>query len=143
MMQFTEDMKIGVPNVDSQHQSLIDFANSAAVLSKSNPTREEMKECLDFLGNYVIQHFFDEEQLQLESKYTRYRQHKAIHTEFVETFKSLYAEFVTNGPSDALSFALNNSVSDWIITHIKKEDVVFGAHYSKYKLDKLKKHIGE
>lgn len=141
MIQFMEDMKIGVPNVDSQHQGLIDFANKAAALSNANPSREDMKECLDFLGNYVIQHFTDEEELQIESKYPRFLQHKAIHSEFVETFKSLYAEFQANGPSDALSYALNNSVSDWIITHIKKEDIAFGKHYSKFKLDRLQNYI--
>lgn len=141
MMKFTDDMKIGVPYIDSQHKSLIDFANKAASLCVANPSKEEMKECLDFLGEYVVKHFNDEEKLQIESKYPRYKQHKEIHQEFVDTFKSLYAEFEKNGPSDELTYALTNRVSNWILTHIKREDVVFGKHYTKVKLDHLRTYI--
>jgi len=37
MIQFTEDMKIGIPHIDSQHKSLIDFANKAASFCVTNP----------------------------------------------------------------------------------------------------------
>lgn len=139
-MQFTEDMKIGVPHIDSQHRSLIDFVNEAASLCITNPSKEEMEKCLNFLGDYVVKHFGDEEKLQVESKYPRYHQHKEIHNEFVGTFKSLYAEFQKNGPTDELSFALANTVSNWVVTHIKMEDVQFGKHYTKTKIDQLETH---
>ena len=141
MIQFTEDMKLGIPHIDSQHKSMIDFANRAASLCDTNPDQEEMKECLDFLGNYVFEHFRDEEALQIESNYPRYQQHREIHQEFVGTFNSLYAEFQKNGASHKLSLALTNSVSNWIITHIKKEDIEFGKHYSKVKMEHIKKYI--
>lgn len=141
MMRFTEDMKIGIPHIDSQHKGLIDFANKASSLCVANPSREEMEECLDFLGDYVVKHFSDEEKLQIESKYPRYRQHKEIHQEFVGTFASLYAEFQKNGPSAELSSALTDRVLNWIMTHIKMEDVAFGKHYTKVKLDRLQTHF--
>lgn len=137
-MQFTEDMKIGVPHIDLQHKEMMDFADKTVALCTANPSREEMQEHLDFLGNYVVKHFGDEEKLQIESKYPRYPQHKEIHDEFVRTFHSLYAEFQKNGPSSELSSILTSKVTNWIITHIKKEDITFGKHYTKTKLDHLK-----
>lgn len=130
MIQFTEDMKIGVPHIDAQHQELIDLANKTASLCEQNPSEEQMKECLDFLGNYVVKHFGDEEALQIESNYPRYPQHKEIHQEFVGTFQSLYARFEKSGPTEELSRIFNRSVSNWIVTHIKMEDIVFGKHYA-------------
>lgn len=143
MLQFTEDMKIGMPLIDSQHKSMIDFANKLSVLCEENPGKEGLMESLDFLGNYVVQHFSDEEKLQVESNYPRYEQHRGIHQEFVETFQSLHAEFEKNGPSAEFTEALTNSVFNWIITHIKKEDVVFGKHYTELKLKCLKLYIPE
>ena len=141
MLQFTEDMKIGIPHIDSQHRSLVDFVNKAAALSAADPTKEEMKECLDFLGNYVVQHFQDEEQAQIESKYPRYNEHKEIHDEFVGTFKSLYAEFERSGPTEELATILANQVSNWVMTHIQMEDMVFGSHYNKVKLGHMQTHV--
>lgn len=141
MILFTNEMKIEIPHIDSQHKSLVDFANKATSLCAANPSKEEMKECLDFLGNYVIRHFSDEEKLQLESNYPRYRQHKEIHEEFVRTFLSMCAEFEKYGPSEELSVALTKRVSNWIITHIKVEDVRFGQHYALFKENRLETNI--
>lgn len=141
MQLFTEEMKIGIPHIDAQHKGLIDFANKVSSLSAANPGKEEMKECLNYLGEYVVRHFHDEEQMQVESDYPRYQQHRAIHQEFVETFQSLYSEFLKNGPTEELSAALNTRVSSWIITHIKKEDVEFGKHYTKVKRERLRQYM--
>lgn len=143
MFQFTEDMKMGIPLIDSQHKSMIDFANKLSALCGGNAGKEEMKESLDFLGNYVVQHFNDEEKMQMESNYPRYQQHRDIHQEFVQTFQSLSAEFEKSGSSAEFTDVLTNSVFNWIITHIKKEDVVFGKHYTEMKLKCLKLYIPE
>lgn len=143
MIRFTEDMKLGIPHIDSQHKSMIDFANRAAFLCDTNPDKEQMRQFLDFLYNYITEHFRDEEELQIVSNYPRYQKHRDIHREFVVTFNALYEEFQKNGPSHELSLALTNSVTNWIITHIKKEDIEFGKHYSKVKRERLKKFITE
>lgn len=133
MLQFTDDMKIGVPHIDAQHKELVELVKKASSLGITNPSKEEMKKCLDFLGGYVVKHFGDEEKLQAESGYPGYDKHKKIHQDFVGTFKSLYADFQKNGPTAKLSFALTNSVSNWVITHIKREDVTFGKYYAQAK----------
>ena len=143
MMKFTEDMKIGVPHVDAQHRSLVEFVNKASELCASMPTKEEMQECLDFLGNYVVQHFKDEEEIQIECKYPRYPQHKEIHAEFVGTFQTLYAKFQKDGPTEELANVLANQVANWVFTHIKMEDIEVGKHYNKVKSEHLKTHARE
>lgn len=137
MVQFTDDMKLGIHHIDLQHESLVDFVNRAAALSGRDPSKEEMRACLDFLGNYVVKHFSDEEELQVESYYPRYRQHREIHQEFVRTFESLCKEFEKNGPTEDLSIALTKRVSNWIITHIKMEDLRFGEHYRIFREEAL------
>jgi len=140
MMEFSEDMKIGVPHIDAQHSSLVEFVNKAAELCASQPSKEEMQESLDFLGNYVVQHFQDEEQIQIDSKYPRYKQHKEIHDEFVGIFKGLYAKFQEDGPTEEIARVLANQVTNWVSTHIQMEDIEVGKHYNKVKSDRLQTH---
>jgi hemerythrin len=130
MFQFTDDMKTGIQHVDDQHRQLVDLVNQASSLGVSNPDKAEMKTCLDFLGEYVVKHFGDEEKLQQESSYPDFPRHQKIHEDFVQTFKTMYADFEANGPSSNLSFALSNTVTNWLIAHIKVEDVKFGKHYA-------------
>ncbi|MCL1790666.1 MAG: bacteriohemerythrin [Peptococcaceae bacterium] len=130
MFQYTDDMKTSIKHIDNQHKELVDLVNRAASVGVTNPSKEEMKNCLDFLGQYVVKHFEEEEKLQKESSYPNYAQHKKIHDDFIKTFKDLYADFEKNGPSAKLSFALSNTVTHWLITHIKREDVKFGKHYA-------------
>ncbi|MCL1918116.1 MAG: hemerythrin family protein [Peptococcaceae bacterium] len=131
MFEFTDKMKMNIEHIDKQHKGLVDFVNHAATLSGANPTSEEMKECLDFMGEYVIQHFGDEEKLQIESQYPYFPAHKKIHTDFVQTFKGLYLDFEINGPTSKLAFALSYTVSDWLIEHIEGEDAKFGKYFTK------------
>ncbi|MCL1852499.1 MAG: bacteriohemerythrin [Peptococcaceae bacterium] len=132
MYQFTDDMRTDIKHIDNQHKELVDLVNNAASLGIANPSKEDMKKCLDFLGQYVIKHFGDEEKLQKESNYPNYAHHKKIHDDFITTFKELYADFEKNGPSPKLSFALSNTLTSWLITHIKREDVKFGKHYATH-----------
>ncbi|MCL1791257.1 MAG: bacteriohemerythrin [Peptococcaceae bacterium] len=131
MFQFTDEMRTEIEHIDSQHKELVELVNHAAVLGETNPDRGDMKSCLDFLGEYVVKHFGDEEKLQVDSSYPNYVQHKTIHDNFIETFQELYADFENNIPMSKLTFVLSTTVSHWLITHIKSEDVKFGRYFAR------------
>jgi hemerythrin len=129
MFQFTNDLKTNILHIDRQHKELVELVNRAVALGLRNQNREEMKDCLVFLGEYVVRHFGDEEKLQIESEYPFYLQHKKSHDDFIETFKVMYAGFIKFGPSSKLSYMLSNTVVNWLIKHIKMEDAKFGKHF--------------
>ncbi|MCL1916832.1 MAG: hemerythrin family protein [Peptococcaceae bacterium] len=130
MFQFTDDLKTNIQHIDSQHRELVKMVNHTAALGTSNPSKEEMKKCLDFLGEYVVKHFGDEEALQMASAYPYYDHHKHIHDSFIKSFKALYADFEVTGPTSKLAYALSYTVSDWLISHIGGEDVKFGKYFA-------------
>ena len=131
MFQFTDEMRTEIEHIDSQHRELVKLVNHAATLGISNPDKAEMQKCLDFLGEYVVKHFGDEEKLQIECSYPGYAQHKQIHDNFIGTFEGLYSDFENDVPFSKISFVLSNAVSHWLVTHIRSEDAQFGKYFAR------------
>ncbi len=98
-------------------------------MGSKSASKEETRRTIDFLGEYVIKHFGDEEALQRQSRYGNYESHKKEHQFFINEIKKLKEEFAANGPSAKFSVSLNTSIINWIVKHIKTVDVEFGKYY--------------
>ena len=131
-LMFSEDMEMGVAKIDAQHKELIDRINAVILMEQKAFSKEEIQKTLDFLGEYVVQHFADEEALQVESKYPKYEWHKGLHQGFINDFKKLRNEFVANGVSMKFTLDLNQSIISWVIKHVKGADVEFGRYYKEH-----------
>jgi len=131
-LMFSGDMETGVAKIDAQHKELIDRINAVISMEQKVFSKEETKKTLDFLGEYVVKHFTDEEALQVECKYPKYEWHKEQHQNFVNDFQKLRSEFVTDGASMKFTLDLNQSVISWVIKHIKSADVEFGRYYKEH-----------
>jgi hemerythrin len=129
-------MEVGVVKIDEQHKELIDRINSLVTMGSKVFSQEETQKTLDFLGNYVVQHFGDEEELQKECNYPKYEWHKAIHQDFIKDFIKLKEEFARYGASFNFTLELNHRIVSWIVRHIKSEDVEFGKFYTSQTNDK-------
>ncbi len=129
MLELTKDMIIGVPKIDEQHKELVKMLNAAQSLGIKAFSDTETKRTLDFLGEYVVKHFSDEEALQRQSGYPKHEWHKIQHKNFIEEFVRLKQEFNANGASAKFTLNLNKSIIDWVIRHIKTADAEFGRHY--------------
>ena len=131
MIHLTKDMTTGIAKVDEQHQELVKMLNGLLSMGTQAIAKEEMKKAIDFLGDYVMKHFNEEESLQRQSSYKKYEMHKEQHKEFINTFKVLKEDFAVNGPSAKFVVSLNSSVISWIVKHIKGADVEFGKYYQE------------
>jgi len=129
MVTITQDMMTGVAKIDEQHKELVKRLNDALALGTKAVSQEETKKILDFLGEYIVKHFNDEEALQRQSNYSKYEWHKGQHQEYIADFKKMREEFAANGPSAKFTVSLNTSLVNWIVRHIKTVDVEFGKHY--------------
>jgi hemerythrin len=123
-------LEVGVPEIDEQHRELVNRLNQVTEMGIDAVSREETKKTLDFLGDYVVKHFGDEEALQKKSGYPKYEWHKEQHKLFIDNFKKLKEEFITNGASLKYTMDLNNSIITWIVRHIKTADVELGKYIS-------------
>jgi len=130
MITLTKDMEVGVAKIDEQHKELVDRINTISSMGSKTFSTEETQKTLDLLGKYVVQHFGDEEALQLQCNYPKYEWHKAIHQAFIDDFIRLKEEFAKYGASFNFTLELSNRIVSWIVRHIKSVDVEFGQFYT-------------
>ena len=121
-------LKMGDEKVDSQHKCLFDLLNKLVNQCIDGSNIQKLQETLDFLVNYTVQHFYDEESLQVQHKYPEYRVHKQMHEDFKVVVGDLVERFNKNGSSKALGDDVNKIVVRWLINHIQREDKRIGEH---------------
>jgi len=125
---WSEKYALGNKQVDSQHRRLFELLSDlvASCLNRTEVTK--LKGTLDFLVNYTVQHFNDEEALQCKYDYPDFQRHKQLHEDFKVTVGGLVQKFDCNGSSIELCNDVNKIVVKWLINHIQQEDRKIGKH---------------
>ncbi|NLA86813.1 MAG: hemerythrin family protein [Clostridiales bacterium] len=121
-MTWKDSFAIGIPAIDKQHKELCDQVDKLFAACSGGKGAEEVGKTLDFLASYTVRHFSDEEAFQQEIKYPKFRQHKAMHTEFLQQVTKLKKEATENGINIAMVIKINQMISDWLVNHIKGTD---------------------
>ncbi len=121
-MTWKDSYSIGIPQIDKQHKELCDQIDRLYDAGSKGKGADEAKKVLDFLEKYTIKHFADEEAFQLKVKNPDYTQHKAKHTAFLNQVKKLKQEAIQNGMGVSTVIQINQTISTWLIDHIKNTD---------------------
>ena len=126
-----ESFATGDKTIDSQHQTLFDALNRLLAAMRSGETKDakgELKKAVDFLNDYTIKHFFDEEQIQQQAGYPYYPNHHKLHEGFKETVRKLARELILRGARDDLIAEVRKKLGDWLVVHIKGQDIKLGKY---------------
>jgi len=126
--KWTTDLETGNPTIDRQHKELIDAINRLLDACAQGKGRTEIASTLQFLDNYIVRHFGDEEALQSRYSYPDIVNHKRYHETFKKTVKEIVGEFQAGGATIVLVGKVNSAIASWLINHIKKEDAKVAAH---------------
>jgi hemerythrin len=118
-----DDLSIGVDQIDNQHKELIKRIDGLFEACNNGKGKEEVLKVIDYLGEYVVTHFSDEEVLQKKYGYPEYNNHKQMHTQFVKDFGVLKGNLDKEGVTPGLIIKMNKLLIDWLLTHIKKADI--------------------
>ncbi|TAN41784.1 MAG: bacteriohemerythrin [Nitrospirae bacterium] len=126
-IEWTEELATGVTIIDDQHKELFRRINALLEACSRGKGKEEIARVIQFLEDYVISHFSEEEERMQQSSYPAYAEHKAQHEEFKRNFAEVKQLFETNGPAVFVVIKTNHVVIDWLKAHIKRIDRAFGA----------------
>jgi hemerythrin-like metal-binding protein len=126
----------GNETIDSQHRTLFDALNQLLAAMQKEEAGAELKKALDFLSDYTIKHFFEEEQIQIQAGYPDHPNHHQLHENFKETVQELGHELIMKGASDKLIADVQKKIGNWLVFHIKGQDIKLGA----YLRDAAQKH---
>jgi methyl-accepting chemotaxis protein len=108
--------------VDSQHGQLFDAINDLLETCEQGADRDALKKSLDFLSDYTVKHFFDEEQILKKHGFSDLAHHNQYHEAFKKTVRELAHEFILKGVSDTLIQAVEGKIGKWLVEHIKGQD---------------------
>lgn len=127
-MMWTDSLSIGVTEIDDQHKELfkrIDAFNAALHTEKS---KEETLKVLDFLSQYVVTHFRNEEAIQRRYNYPRYAEHHQIHEDFIKTVGEITEDIRKGGVTNIASSVVAMTLANWLVNHISIQDKALGKH---------------
>jgi len=128
MLTLTKEFETGVKKIDDQHRELVNKINAVLGLGMSSVTKEETEKTLNFLEEYILKHFRDEERIQQDCGYPKCEWHKKQHAILTEEIKKYKKEYLANGPSAKYTLELNNSLIQWLVRHIKVADLEIGNY---------------
>jgi hemerythrin len=132
-MPITDSLKwdsnylIGDEIIDAQHLKLFQLVNDLIRSCEDGTGVEKLNETLGFLVVYTMQHFGDEEALQIKYNYPLYEEHKKAHEEFKVTVGELVQRFKDGGSSSELNRDITRIAIKWLIGHILNDDKKFGV----------------
>lgn len=129
MILWRDELSVGVEQIDAQHKELLQQFDQLLSACRQGKGSEEVLHLLDFLDEYVVTHFHDEEQLQKQSGFPDFDQHHREHQAFVAKLEELKNRMHNDG-SVLLDHVLdaNKMLLDWLIRHISVRDRAVGKH---------------
>lgn len=123
--ELTKDLETGNAIIDNEHKELFNAVNNIVDACSRGQGRNVMESAINFLLSYVELHFSHEEQLQRDSKYPGFAEHKAFHESYKKQLKEISAQIPFNNPSITDLVKLNGHIAV-LINHIRIEDKKLG-----------------
>ena len=116
-------MGTGVERVDQQHRQLIDMINGLETSIHAGAGPQEVKHHLDFLANFVVEHFREEEGIMASHKCSATHKNLAAHKSLLEKYTHWRREY--DGPKGgkvSQLAELHLFLNTWLVSHICKID---------------------
>jgi hemerythrin len=110
----------GVEVVDAQHKRLFEMVNVLLDGRKRDP--KEVRELLTFLGDYVVTHFREEEELMAGRKCKVAELNKEEHQRFLGDYTKFLTRFDQVGLTPEFTSDIRRELVEWLVNHIVKVD---------------------
>ncbi|MDA8098400.1 MAG: bacteriohemerythrin [Nitrospiraceae bacterium] len=124
---WTEELATEVAEIDSQHQELFRRVNGILEACREKKGRQEIGKFIEFLEDYVDEHFAGEERRMLAVGYPALSSHRAEHRDFTRQLSEIKKEFTTYGSGINVVLMAVRASGDWLVNHIRKTDRAMAA----------------
>lgn len=133
MIKWTDELSVGVVEIDNQHKELISRVSGLLSAMSKGKGKSEVAETLDFLADYVVVHFNTEGRIMKEREYPGLDHHRRQHAVFSEKVSELRERLNRDGPSSLLAIRSQRLLADWLTNHISVTDSALGAFLTEPK----------
>ena len=135
-MMWKDSYKIGVKLIDDQHKELFKRVSDFVQIIRSSESWDDrlakVEETMNFMQEYVVTHFHDEEVYQEEIGYPDIENHKKAHAKFKEGIYEYVKLFEEEGMTEEKIQEFGGKLMTWLIMHVGKVDQKIGE-YAKAK----------
>ncbi len=146
ILNWNNQLVLGIESVDKQHEHLIDLANQLDEAVAIGADRDTIIKIVNGLVDYTVYHFQHEEQLMSAAKFNKqvYAIHEAEHKEFVA--KMIEVQRKVKNDIGALSVDLMDYLVSWLCHHILSTDkqmalsLINGVDAAQVRIDKQEHH---
>jgi hemerythrin len=126
-LEWTSSLKVGVDEIDEQHQELFRRAERL-ILALRAGDRGEVEPLIHYLSDSVVSHFECEERWMARAEYPGLESHRDAHRRFRDQFQEMTREYRRKGPTPLMALTVHNWLADWLQQHIGGSDVAL-AHW--------------
>jgi hemerythrin len=128
-ISWRSELEIGVTEIDEQHKHLVESFNLFLRACREGKGGSELLRLFEFLDEYVINHFRDEETLQTKLAYPDHESHRLQHLGFMKRIQELKKQLLPEeSPEIHQVISTNSMLLDWLVKHISGSDKQFGRY---------------
>ncbi|MDR2295695.1 MAG: chemotaxis protein CheX, partial [Clostridiales Family XIII bacterium] len=115
---------VGNALIDEQHRELFRMSDDLveAMRGKDEAGRVACARAVEFLKEYVVRHFADEEALQADLGYEDLPRHRQLHRDFIDTVAGYERSLAESGFDPAVMQRFAGKLIGWLIYHVVGED---------------------
>ena len=125
-IEFDERIRTGIPEIDEQHQRLVQIYNELDDAFREGRANRQMSEILARLYDYTKTHFEHEERLLEECAWPDLAQHQFEHRRLAERLRSFVVRHRRSG--ERVSAEVVEFVRRWVVSHIMDCDLRYADH---------------
>ena len=127
-LEWNNSLEIGHENIDNQHKELMDRINYFFDSIDSGTGKEEVLRTLDFLEKYTNKHFYDEEEIQRNYNYPKYKDQCIQHQVFRNQLQDIRYMCDKYGVTGAITNYMQQKIVDFWEYHINNLDKDLGQY---------------
>lgn len=131
-MMWKDKYRVGVDLIDEQHKELFSRLSKFIEVVQNDIAWEEkidqVKETMEFMQEYVVTHFDDEEAYQEEIGYPDIEKHKQAHAKFKQGINDYVEIFEESGYTEEKIQELSGRLMAWLIMHVGHMDQKIGEY---------------
>jgi hemerythrin len=132
-IEWNNKYSVGISIIDKEHKKLFGFLNKTIEAKEHSDNKEELKEVLEEMTEYSLEHFKTEEAHMIEFNYSACRYHSEEHYRFFAKTMA-YFDRIVNGDYN-ISNELIEYLKQWLVNHIQLCDRQYIDWFKKHGLE--------
>jgi len=126
IIEWTDELSVGIASIDKQHQILIKLINSLNTAMATGQPNIAIADILVCLTDYTRVHFSYEESLLEKYGYKETKNHQRQHRELIEQIAALKERFQSD-LSGSIGIEIMQFLKNWLTHHIMKTDKAYSV----------------